>query len=236
MQIEKIDWKKGMTGLAGARIKSSTLEAIDTKPPEYYNEGSLIIAMKNVDKGVKEPELKKLLKSADGIGTPATRASIIDALIQRNWVEISKSGMKITEKGRVLLNQIPQESGFRDVATSAYWELHLKAIERSGDDNELEKFMRTMEDATINLVNLLKKQAPFQLPGEAQKLSQDGQVCEKCKTGVLKSLTSNNGGKQFLKCQNQACGAVIFPAEIWGNKDQKKSDSKSKKSFTKFKK
>ena len=234
-QNQNIDWKKGMSGTPGSSVKTHKLEVLNTKPPEYYNEGTLIIAMKNVDKTIKDPELKKLLKGADGIGTPATRASIIDNLSSRLWVETQKDGMHVTERGITLSSQIPEESGFRDVVTSAYWEMNLKAIEHSGNDQDFDKFCSEMEKSTYNLVKLFQKQPSFQLPGEASKLEQDGKTCDKCNSGVYKSL--NSKGRAFLKCQNDACNSTVFPPEIWGDKSKSAAKpSAAKKFFNKAKK
>ncbi|HOX52907.1 MAG TPA: DNA topoisomerase 3, partial [Fibrobacteria bacterium] len=61
-----------------------------TKPPPRFTEGTLVKAMENVHKAVEDPELRKLLKEEDGIGTPATRATIISELKRRRYLESKK--------------------------------------------------------------------------------------------------------------------------------------------------
>lgn len=89
----------------------SSVEAKKTEPPPHFTAETLLDAMENVHRYVKDEAVKKLLKQVEGIGTPATRASIIKSLISGNFIEerrVKKAiQYHITERGRALIQSIP---------------------------------------------------------------------------------------------------------------------------------
>jgi DNA topoisomerase-3 len=97
-----------------------------TRPPKPFTDASLMAAMCAVSKFVTSPNIKKILSETDGIGTPATRAAIIETLFARGYVERSKTTIVSTPTGRALIETLP------DVATTpdmtALWELGMRAI------------------------------------------------------------------------------------------------------------
>jgi DNA topoisomerase-3 len=112
----------------GARVTVESAQILDkrTSPPKAFTDASLIAAMCGVAKFVRSPAVKKILTEADGIGTPATRASIIETLFERGYVERVRRTVVSTETGRALVKSLP------DVATSpdmtAVWEAAMRAI------------------------------------------------------------------------------------------------------------
>ncbi len=97
-----------------------------TKPLPYYTEGTLIGAMESIGKYVEDPKLKKILKETSGIGTQATRASIIEILLKREFITREKKLLKSTEKGRSLVDLLPMV--VKDPATTALWEQNLEDV------------------------------------------------------------------------------------------------------------
>lgn len=98
-----------------------------TKPPPPYTEGTLIQAMKGVAKWVENPRLKAILKDNAGIGTEATRASILETLLQRRLLERSgKKNLRATPKGVALIRMLPD--AVKDPALTAAWEQALESI------------------------------------------------------------------------------------------------------------
>ena len=77
-----------------------------TKPPKHYTEGTLIKAMENIYKYIDDEEAKKLLKDGDGIGTPATRSSIIDQLKKQGYLTLQKKVILSTDTAENLLNSV----------------------------------------------------------------------------------------------------------------------------------
>lgn len=79
----------------------------ETKPPRYYNEGSIIKAMSSISS--EDQELSSKLREVKGIGTPATRATIIEELIKENLIQTQKKNLIPTEAGIQLIALIPEE-------------------------------------------------------------------------------------------------------------------------------
>lgn len=99
-----------------------------TKPPAHYNENALLGAMETAGKLVEDENLKEILKEK-GIGTPATRASIIETLIKRNYIQRSGKALKTTDLGRYLIALI-QDPNLKSPELTGEWESKLKEIEK----------------------------------------------------------------------------------------------------------
>ena len=112
------------------RVDQPVVVAKQTKPPACFTDGTLIGAMKSVAKFVTDPAMKKRLRDTAGIGTEATRASIIETLINRALVERKKVGRKkvlvSSATGRSLVDAVP--SAVRDPAMTALWEGLLEEV------------------------------------------------------------------------------------------------------------
>ncbi|EAO3022194.1 type IA DNA topoisomerase [Salmonella enterica] len=134
-----------------------------TKPKPLFTEGTLLAAMINIADHVADPRIKQLLKEKDkgkkknqgGIGTPATRAGIIETLKKRNYVTIKKGKFEPTEAGLALIDALPASVTQPDM--TAVWSEKQAAIE-SGQMT-VEKFIeglyaeisRLVESAEINI-------------------------------------------------------------------------------------
>ncbi|MBI3774154.1 MAG: topoisomerase DNA-binding C4 zinc finger domain-containing protein, partial [Gammaproteobacteria bacterium] len=108
-------------------VSDVEVQAKQTQPLQHYTEGTLIAAMKSIGKLVADPKLKSVLKETAGIGTEATRASIIETLFKRAFVR--KQGKKYllsTPAGRALIAAVPDQ--VKDPATTARWEQALDDI------------------------------------------------------------------------------------------------------------
>jgi DNA topoisomerase III len=107
-------------------------EEKETKPPRRYSEGSLLAAMETAGKLVEEEELREAMKDS-GIGTPATRAAIIERLLQVGYVERDARALVVTEKG---LNVVRLLDGhpLTSPSLTGDWEHRLAKIE-TGEDS-----------------------------------------------------------------------------------------------------
>ncbi|MDH5181549.1 MAG: DNA topoisomerase III [Gammaproteobacteria bacterium] len=115
-----------------AEAINARLETKQTAPPVRYTEGTLIAAMKSIGKEISDPKLKQVLRETAGIGTEATRAGIIETLLQRGFVKKSKRHLISTDKGRSLIELLP--ASIKDPSTTALWEQALEDIAQACGD------------------------------------------------------------------------------------------------------
>jgi DNA topoisomerase-3 len=109
-------------------------EAKETKPPRRYTEGSLLAAMETAGKLVDEEELREAMKDS-GIGTPATRAAIIERLLQVAYIERDGRALVVTEKGLNVIRLLG-EHALTSPGLTGDWEHRLAKIETGEDSRE----------------------------------------------------------------------------------------------------
>ena len=109
-----------------AMCKSTELTDKKTKPLSRFTEGTLINAMAGIARYVENPKAKSVLRESAGIGTEATRASIIETLKQRNYVRLKGKIMLSTEHGRHFIDSVPGQ--IKDPAVTAWWEQQMSEI------------------------------------------------------------------------------------------------------------
>ncbi|UOO85673.1 DNA topoisomerase 3 [Neisseria arctica] len=139
-------------------VTGSKPETKKTAPPPRFTESTLLDEMQSLSdflKTVKDEEIKKILRSTEGLGTEATRANIIDRLFEMNYIEKQKGKIVSTEKGRRLIARIP--AMVADPVTTAKWELALAGIE-SGKLT-MANFMAYQEGLIRQLVDQAKEAA-----------------------------------------------------------------------------
>lgn len=120
-------------------IRSMELLRKKTKPPAPYTESSLLSAMENAGRFVEDEALKEQMKDS-GLGTPATRAAIIERLLTVGYLTRKGKTLLPTEKGRKLIEVVPQE--MRSPQTTGKWEKGLSSIAK-GKMTE-ERFMASI--------------------------------------------------------------------------------------------
>jgi DNA topoisomerase III len=113
-------------------VKEVASDEKETKPPRRYTEGALLAAMETAGKLVDEEELREAMKDS-GIGTPATRASIIERLLQVGYIERDARALVVTEKGLNVVRLLG-EHPLTSPGLTGDWEHRLAKIE-SGQDS-----------------------------------------------------------------------------------------------------
>ncbi|EPB9494584.1 TPA: DNA topoisomerase III [Pseudomonas aeruginosa] len=108
-------------------VEQVELKALNTLPPKPYTQGELIKAMKGVAKLVTDPRLKQKLKETTGIGTEATRASIINGLLGRSYLVKKGRAIRASDAAFTLIDTVP--TAIADPGTTAVWEQALDLIE-----------------------------------------------------------------------------------------------------------
>ncbi|MEH6571235.1 MAG: DNA topoisomerase, partial [Halioglobus sp.] len=105
--------------------KGQVLEK-QTTPPKSFDDASLLAAMTGIARYVQDPDLRKVLKETDGLGTEATRAGIIELLFTREFLQRSGKQIRSTPAGRGLIHSLPEIAATPDM--TARWETELDAI------------------------------------------------------------------------------------------------------------
>ncbi|WP_313091726.1 type IA DNA topoisomerase [Chryseobacterium flavum] len=175
------------------KIKEATVLEKQTKPPVLYTEAGLLSAMETAGKEIENEEERKALKNI-GIGTPATRAAIIETLFTRNYIQRKKKSLIPTEKG-LQVYELVKERKIADVAMTAEWELALQKIENNEADAGA--FQQEMETYASTITNELLQTSIAQ--NNLPKL-----VCPKCKSQQLIIRD------KVVKCPDEACNWVQF--------------------------
>jgi DNA topoisomerase III len=131
-------------------------EAKETKPPRRYSDGTLVRTMETAGKLVDDEELREAMKDS-GIGTPATRAAIIERLLQVGYVERDGRALVVTEKGLNVIRLLG-EHALTSPGLTGDWERRLALIETGGDSREafMGDIVRFTEDTVGELDRNLK--------------------------------------------------------------------------------
>ncbi|MDQ7006638.1 MAG: DNA topoisomerase 3 [Acidobacteriota bacterium] len=122
-----------------------------TKPPRRYTEATLLGAMERAGEGLEEQELKRAMKR-NGLGTPATRAAIIETLLRRNYVRREAGSLVPSEEGRALIECLPVDE-LRSARLTGAWEAQLVAIAEGRHDRE--EFMKAIRTLTRRVVEAI---------------------------------------------------------------------------------
>ncbi len=174
----------------------------ETKPPRNYTEASLLRAMETAGKQVDDDEMRELMKE-NGIGRPSTRASIIETLFRRKYIERQKKLVIPTQTGIDLIDLIDNEL-LKSAELTGRWEKRLKEIER-GDFNAgtFINNMKKMVDELVYEVRSSTKTKRLSSENVAPKAKQKksaskkktvvGKECPKCKKGQLLKGSSAYG-------------------------------------------
>ena len=185
------DWAEGDTlVMAGCSMSSGM-----TRPKPLHTESSLLAAMETAGRDdVEDEEARQVLKDC-GIGTPATRAAIIETLLRREYMVRVKKSLVPTEKGLALYS-IVKEMDIANVEMTGRWEAELAKIEQGKTPHEA--FMRDIESYTRKITtDLLACDRIF-----GHKAS--GCTCPKCGTGTMQFY-----GK-VVRCDNPDCLLPVF--------------------------
>jgi DNA topoisomerase-3 len=177
-------------------VREIGAQASQTKPPPRYSEATLLSAMEGAGKLVEDDELREAME-AKGLGTPATRAAIIEGLIHEKYVERAGRELKPTWKAFRLLFAL-KHFGVDEITSpelTADWEFKLKQMEQARLRRE--KFMDHIERVTRDLVRRVKTGS---IPDEA--FATVSAPCPRC-GGVIQET--------YRKFQCQGCDFYIWP-------------------------
>lgn len=155
-------------------IRRSEVKEKHTKAPPLHTEASLLSAMEQAGRAMEDKEQQKVLRDI-GIGTPATRASIIETLFRRNYIVRDRKHVVPTEKG-LKVHEWIKDQNIADVSMTADWELKLSDIENHC--NKAEVFSKSIQDFTCLITKEL-----LSLCNNTD--SKNTLSCPKCKTSKI---------------------------------------------------
>ena len=165
-----------------------------TRPPARYTEATLLSAMENPVGQIEDKNLKKVIATTSGLGTPATRADIIEKLFDNFSIERVGKEIHPTAKGKQLIKIVPAD--LKSAELTAKWEQELQNISQ-GKAN-MKKFIGEMRDYSTSLVSMVI--------GSDAQYTHDNMTKEKCPV-CGKYLLDVNGKKgKMLICQDRECG------------------------------
>ena len=184
------EWNEGMQ----LAISACSLAQGTTKPKPLHTESSLLSAMETAGKELEDEELRACLKDC-GIGTPATRAAIIETLFAREYMVRKEKSLVPTEKGLVLYS-IVKEMKIGNAEMTGQWEADLAKIER-GEMKEKD-FRKDIESYATQITDeLLSSKILF--PQRRSDIH-----CPKCGKGSLVFYP------RCAKCSDADCGWTLF--------------------------
>lgn len=168
----------------------------ETNPPVRFTEASLLSAMENPVKFMKNADvkLKKTIGETGGLGTVATRADIIDKLFNSFLIEKKDKYIYTTSKGRQLLELVPED--LKSPVLTARWEQQLTDISKGKTDKN--KFVNSMIEYTKSIVSEIKT--------SNKQYIHDNETKEKCPECGSYLLEVNGKKGTMLVCRNRECG------------------------------
>ena len=164
-----------------------------TKPKPLYTEATLLSAMENAGKEVEDAESKKAMAEC-GIGTPATRANIIETLILRDYIRRDKKSIIPTEKG-LAVYEIVKDKKIANAEMTGSWELALAAIEAGKMPSD--KFAQGINSYVGTICEELLSLTPEQKSYPVYRCPKCGQQS----VGIYAKVA---------KCRHETCGFHVF--------------------------
>ena len=176
----------------GEQVAASSLapKAGKTSPPKRMSEADLLGAMQTAGKELGDEELKGAMKDC-GLGTPATRANIIETLLKRGYIERKRSILQPTAKGIELIRSVKAET-LKSPEMTGVWEARLERMRRG--EGERDEFMHGIRAFVSEVVDQIKQQAP---KGGGRIFGPVVGACPKCGSSLhLRDWQ----GKHYAKC------------------------------------
>ena len=153
-----------------------------TTPPKPYTEATLLTAMEKASREIDDKDLKESMKGK-GLGTPATRAAIIEKLINVGYVERRKKNLHPTQQGTMFISLVPES--IRQVEMTAQWELELQEIcDGKGNPEQFMQDIRHYVTQTVMENNTADAVQAVSRKGTLRRIV--GQ-CPKCGQNVIES-------------------------------------------------
>ena len=195
---------------------NATRKDAKTKPPARFTEGTLIRAMENIHKFVSDAEHKKMLREGDGIGTSATRASIISELKRREFLAVQGKQIISTTLGRSVIDALPEV--VKSPVLTALYERMLKGVEQG--TAALDAFITKQETFIRDQVAKANSGAVTIAGGKEAAPVSSLHKCMACGSG-LSRRPSKKKGQFWWGCSNFPTCKQTYP-DLKGRPDYSK--------------
>lgn len=184
------NWQEGQH----ITLSGCTITEGKTKPKPLHTESTLLAAMETAGKEIEDDMMRQAMKDS-GIGTPATRAAIIETLLKREYMVRQQKKLVPTEKG-LALHSVVKNMAIANVEMTGKWEAELAKIERG--EASADGFTHSIEGYT--------REITAELLGCDRLFSHkdSGCQCPKCQQGTMQFF-----GK-VVRCSNKECGMPVF--------------------------
>ncbi len=139
-----------------AKIGAPEVEAKETRPPPPHNDASILLAMENAGRQLDDAELARAMRGA-GLGTPATRAAILQTLQTREYVERQGKDLRATERGIALIDAVPVDE-LKSAMLTGEWEARLSRMADGADARG--DFMAAVRQHTQRIVQAIAASPP----------------------------------------------------------------------------
>lgn len=183
------------------RCVEGAISERQTQPPTPFTDSSLLAAMTGIARFVSDAQLRKTLRETDGLGTEATRASIIETLFKRLYLVKKGRYIHATDKGRILIAALPEALSKPDM--TAEWEARLEAIRQQQDDPKV--FLNQLQARIGALLHPLKtshRTHPVSNEAHAIELPSSTSSSSTTTEPVMPQQTSTAGEPECPLCQN----------------------------------
>ena len=184
------NWQEGQH----ITLSGCTITEGKTKPKPLHTESTLLAAMETAGKEIEDDTMRQAMKDC-GIGTPATRAAIIETLLKREYMVRQQKKLVPTEKG-LALHSVVKNMAIANVEMTGKWEAELAKIERG----------EASADGFTHSIKGYTREITAELLGCDRLFSHkdSGCQCPKCKQGIMQFF-----GK-VVRCSNKECGMPVF--------------------------
>jgi len=184
------------------KVKDVHADKKQTRPPKRYTEASLLTAMETAGKTLDEKELSRAMKDC-GLGTPATRAAIIETLLKREYMDRDGKALRATDKGIGLIDVV--HPAVKSPAMTGEWESRLHAVQRG--EFGLTDFMHRIEDYVKEVVGeAMQGGGPVSAPPPVLPSAPRVERKDTSLKGLLKDVFQHPA---FRPHQEDVCKAVL---------------------------
>jgi DNA topoisomerase III len=223
--VERLGWKtldvgegKGKSaapGLPGGLSEESAIGIVDarvvekqTRPPPRFTDATLLTAMETAGRGLPEKEIADAMREC-GLGTPATRAAILEVLLKREYVARDGKSLQPTEKGVALIGVV--HANVKSPAMTGEWEAQLARIERGTAD--FDAFMAGIEAYVREVVDSVRGAAPDG-PHRSVAAHPAARRVASGPEGLVSLLHEKFGFSSYKPYQESACRAATLGRDV----------------------